>query len=84
MTETTTETQAARVKGSVKNVQTERGYMFVTEQATGIDYFVHHSLIEMTSDVAWGDIKRGQRVTFIPCEGGPKGPRAIEVRVYES
>lgn len=83
MTETTmSETPTERLKGTVKNIQTEQGFMFVTAEKTGVDYFVHRTCIEMTSDVSWMYIKKHQRVLFTPSEG-PKGPRAIEVRVYE-
>lgn len=69
-----------KLRGTVKAVKPEMGYMFVTDAATGEDYFAHKTAIERTSPVTWDDVQQGQSVEFTPITG-PKGLRAIEVRV---
>lgn len=69
-----------QLKGAVKAIKYPEGFMFITHEATGEDYFAHRTAVQVTGQREWGDIEVGDHVTFTPIDG-PKGLRAIEVRV---
>lgn len=66
--------------GVIRTVVAEKGYGFI-RGSDGVEYFFHRSGLEMTT-VRFEEIGEGQTVAFTPIEG-PKGPRAIEIRVTE-
>ena len=66
--------------GVIKRIYPEKGYGFI-KGVNAEEYFFHRSGLEMTT-VRFADLGEGMEVAFQPIEG-PKGPRAIEVRVIE-
>ena len=66
------------MEGTIKTLVTEKQYGFV-RGADGVEYFFHKSGLEATTE-AFEALGVGQRVAFTPV-AGPKGPRAVEVRV---
>jgi len=60
------------MNGKVKFFNESKGFGFITETETGIDYFVHASnLVDK--------IKKDELVTF-ELQDGQKGPKAINVK----
>jgi CspA family cold shock protein len=72
-------TMATKLRGTIKTMKKMEGYGFITNEATGSDYFFHRSALEKTSLLSFDDLQQDQPVEFTPIEG-PKGARAIEVR----
>ena len=66
------------MRGTIRIVKLEEGYGFI-HGADGIDYFFHRTGLQWTT-VAFLDLTQRLEVDFTGIEG-PKGPRAIEVRV---
>lgn len=65
--------------GTVKWFNPRRGYGFLTGEDE-IDYFVHHSNIEMEG---FRTLKEGQSVTFEIGEDNDKRNIAVQVKVIE-
>ncbi|HEC34108.1 MAG TPA: cold-shock protein [Chloroflexi bacterium] len=65
-----------RETGTVKWFNDAKGYGFISRDAGG-DVFVHFSAIE---EGGFRSLQEGQRVEFA-VEQGPKGLRAVSVRV---
>lgn len=63
------------MKGTVKNVNTEKGFGFIKGE-DGNEYFFHRSALPR--DVQIESLSRGESVVFEVSEG-PKGPRAENV-----
>lgn len=74
------ETQV-RVRGRVKSIKRPEGFAFLTPENGGLDFFMHRSGLQTTTK-SFAELNEGDPVEFTPIEG-PKGPRAIEVRVTE-
>jgi CspA family cold shock protein len=69
---------AVMPQGSIKKIVSDRGFGFIN---TGRgDVFFHLSAL---SDGVFEDLQEGQMVEF-ETEDGPKGPRAVSVRVVGS
>ena len=68
------------MKGVIKTLIRDRKFGFITG-SDGVEYFFHHTGLEQTT---WDfdDLMPGGHVEFSPIEG-PKGPRAVEVRVED-
>jgi len=64
------------LKGEIKKLMGERGYGFISAEDGG-EVFFHSSALEGTG---FGALKEGDSVEF-DVEKGPKGPRAINMRV---
>jgi CspA family cold shock protein len=63
-------------QGTVKWFNDTKGYGFIkTEQ--GVEVFVHHTEIEADG---FRSLKEGERVEF-EISQGPKGPKAVKVRL---
>lgn len=63
--------------GVVKWFSDKRGYGFITDEDTGVEYFVHYSAI--VSDHKFKKLADGQHVTFSLDTSNVKGPVAIDV-----
>lgn len=63
--------------GVVKWFSDKRGYGFIVDTDTGIEYFVHYSAIE--SEHKFKKLAEGQRVTFCLDISNSKGPVAVNV-----
>lgn len=63
-----------RVLGKVSAIQHEKGFGFISESATGKDYFFHKS----ECLPIWDSLEQYETVLFLPGMG-PKGPRATQV-----
>lgn len=70
-----------KLKGVIKTIKKAEGYGFITHTATGEDHFFHRSSLERTTK-SWDELELDQRVEFTPVEG-PKGARAMEVRILD-
>lgn len=67
------------MKGKVKKLIQDRGFGFITAE-DGTEVFFHRSeLVEADFDT----MEEGASVEF-DLESGPKGPRAVKVKVEES
>jgi CspA family cold shock protein len=62
-------------KGTVKWFNAQKGFGFITNEATGEDVFVHFSGI--ASD-GFKSLEDGQKVTF-EITDGKRGPQAVNV-----
>ena len=62
--------------GTIKKVIADRGFGFITGQ-DGRDVFFHRSVLQ---GVSFESLRQGQTVEF-DSEQGPKGPRAVNVRL---
>ena len=62
--------------GTVKWLNSEKGYGFISQDDGGPDVFVHFSAIEMDG---YKTLNEAQRVEFEIAQG-PKGPQAEHVR----
>ncbi|MFZ9309195.1 MAG: cold-shock protein [Candidatus Nanopelagicales bacterium] len=67
----------ARVTGTVKWFNAEKGFGFLSVDGTENDVFVHHTAIEMDG---FRVLNQDQRVEFDIVDG-PKGPQAGNVRL---
>ena len=67
----------ARVTGTVKWFNAEKGFGFLSVDGTENDVFVHHTAIEMDG---FRVLNQDQRVEFDIVDG-PKGPQATNVVV---
>ena len=63
-------------KGTIRRLMRERGYGFITTE-DGKDIFFHRTALR---GLRFDSLKEGQSVEF-EVETGPKGPRAVEVRL---
>jgi CspA family cold shock protein len=63
-------------KGKVKWFNESKGFGFITDD-DGIEVFFHYTAIQLQG---FKDLTEGEKVYF-DVENGPKGPRAINVRV---
>ena len=61
--------------GTVKWFNAQKGYGFITNEATGEDVFVHFSALNMDG---FKELKDGEKVEFEVVEG-EKGPQAANV-----
>jgi CspA family cold shock protein len=66
------------VQGAIKKLVVDKGFGFIESQPD--DMFFHHSVVE---GIPFEDLEEGQIVEYEAGEG-PKGPRAISVRVAEA
>ena len=64
------------MKGEIKKLLRERGYGFISAE-DGKEVFFHSSAFEGTG---FGALKEGDSVEF-DVEKGPRGPRAINMRM---
>ena len=71
-----------RLRGTIKTMFSERGFAFVTHSGIGQDYFFHRTELQK-ANIDWDQLKVGWKVEFDPVDG-PRGPRALDVRVIES
>jgi CspA family cold shock protein len=62
-------------QSTVKWLNAEKGYGFITPDEGGPDLFVHHSAIQ---DRGFRTLQENRRVTFEVAQG-PKGPQATNV-----
>jgi CspA family cold shock protein len=67
------------VNGIIRAIDVEKRFGFITGADGQADYFFHESSLQQTT-VGFKDLHRGDAVQFTPIQG-PKGPRAIEVRL---
>ena len=65
-------------KGTIRRLMRERGYGFITTE-DGKDIFFHRTALR---GLRLDSLKEGQSVEF-EVETGPKGPRAVDVRLSE-
>ena len=63
-------------KGIIKRLMRDRGYGFIATE-DGKDIFFHRTALR---GLRFDSLKEGQSVEF-ELETGPKGPRAVEVRL---
>jgi CspA family cold shock protein len=63
--------------GVVKWFSDEKGFGFITPDEGSRDLFVHHSSIVADG---YRSLPEGARVTYEEEDGGPKGPKAINVQ----
>jgi CspA family cold shock protein len=63
--------------GSVKWFSNDKGFGFITPDDQSSDLFVHHSAI---AGDGYKSLEEGAKVSY-DSEAGPKGPRAVNVRV---
>ena len=61
--------------GTVKRINAEKGYGFITPDDSGADVFVHYSEIQTTG---YRSLEENQRVTYTVTQGN-KGPQATAV-----
>ena len=64
------------MKGQIKRLIQERGFGFITAE-DGTEIFFHRSALQ---DVNFDNLEEGNSVEF-DLEKGPKGPRAVNVKV---
>ena len=64
-------------KGTVKWINAQKGYGFITNESTGEDVFVHFSGI---AGEGYKSLEEGQNVTFDITEGN-RGLQAVNVTV---
>jgi len=62
--------------GKIKNIISDKGFGFISEEAGKTEFFFHRSGLE---GVDFGDLSTGDSVLFEVTES-PKGPRAERVR----
>jgi cold shock protein len=67
----------ARLTGTVKNIVAARGFGFIREDDSNLEYFFHYT---SAVGVAFDHIQPGIRVSFTAGRG-PKGPRAEHVEL---
>ena len=65
-------------KGRITRLMRDRGYGFITTE-DGKDIFFHRTALR---GLRFDSLKEGQSVEF-EVETGPKGPRAVDVRLRE-
>lgn len=75
---TVKKTEESRVEGAVRNLRQDRGFGFIAGD-DGVDYFLHWSGMEKSTK-DFRSLELLDRVSFVPIQG-PKGPKAIMVRV---
>ena len=63
-------------KGTIARLMRDRGYGFITPE-DGKDIFFHRTALR---GLRFDSLKEGQSVEF-EVETGPKGPRAVDVRL---
>jgi len=66
------------MNGTIVRLHVDKGFGFIKGE-DGTDRFFHRSGLERTTR-RFDELRQGDRVSFTDTEG-PKGPRAIEVRV---
>ncbi len=64
-------------QGTIKKIVVDKGFGFIESKPS--DMFFHHSVVE---GVPFEELREGQKVEFEAGEG-PKGPRAVMVRLME-
>ncbi len=67
------------MQGVIKNIQAEKRFGFLRD-TNGFDRFFHASTVAGTCN--FDLLKRGDEVEFEP-EEGPKGPRALGVKLRD-
>ncbi len=65
-------------KGTIRRLMGDRGYGFITTE-DGKDIFFHRTGLR---GLRFDSLKEGQPVEF-ETEEGPKGPRAVDIRLSE-
>ena len=66
------------MQGAIKKLVMDKGFGFIEGQPN--DMFFHHSVVE---GISFEELQEGQLVEYESGEG-PKGPRAVRVRLVES
>ena len=67
-----------KVQGVIKRLVVEKGFGFIRDEASGLEYFFHQSGLMAGMNIH--ELVEGDRVEFVPGRG-PKGPRAESIRV---
>ena len=67
------------MRGKIKKLIRERGFGFISAEDER-EVFFHHSALE---GIDFGVLEEGDSVEF-NVEGGPKGPRAVNVRMIKA
>lgn len=65
--------------GTIVRIDWVKGFGFIKGDDDGVDRFFHRSGLEQTT-LPFDDLAQNMRVVFTHVDG-PKGPRAVEVRV---
>jgi CspA family cold shock protein len=68
------------LKGTIKRVIRERGFGFISAE-DGREIFFHRSVLE---GIDFDALEEGNSVEFFNVERGPKGPRAVNVRMINA
>ena len=63
--------------GTIKTLRTDKGFGFIRDTTSGKEVFFHSSAIY---GEGIDNLREGDGVEFDVEEGGPKGPRATNVR----
>jgi cold shock CspA family protein len=63
--------------GTIKTLRTDKGFGFIKDMSSGTEYFFHHTGVQGTT---MEELSEGDTVQFELGAGGPKGPRAEQVR----
>jgi CspA family cold shock protein len=63
--------------GTIKTLRADKGFGFIRDSTTGKEVFFHSSAIY---GEGIDNLREGDGVEFDVEEGGPKGPRALNVR----
>jgi CspA family cold shock protein len=63
--------------GTIKTLRADKGFGFIRDTTTGKEVFFHSSAIY---GEGIDNLREGDGVEFDTEEGGPKGPRALNVR----
>lgn len=66
-----------RLRGTVKNIQRDKGFAFIKREDGERDVFLHRSVFN-DRPRSWDEMGEDQPVEFA-IEDGPKGPRATSV-----
>lgn len=68
---------AIKMKGTIKRVVQDKGFGFLGDDDSGLEYFFHRSML--TGRIRFEQLAAGDAVHFTAGESNPKGPRAESV-----
>lgn len=71
-------TMSDRHEGFIARIREDRGFGFIRDTATQLEYFFHRS---SCSGTPFTLLREGQKVSFKTEPEHEKGPRAVDVRV---